>query len=237
MTKETPEFHARLLDWRQVHELPEGWPPGRLLSLLTSMEVDGVSENDALEMTVLALQDLEPDEAADRVLEAVFGDWMRHGIRQNLAHDLKEERPWEEFADISQQVGIFNAVALLQRAFPREFDKPDAVSVAVRLETASEKGTAWLDIPSPDPALLLRILAGGMGESAVLRRLFGESLAGSSFVEAGAILWRVSRRSGVAPAREFELVSSHQWFDPLKNLETWTATAWIDASVVRENGA
>jgi hypothetical protein len=153
MAREAREFQAQLLAWTQIHELPSGWPPSQLLSLLTNLEVDGVTENDALEMTLMALQDREPEEAADRVLEAVFGDTMRPGVRQSLSHELNEDRPWEDFADISQQAGIFNAVVLLQRAFPSEFDKPDALSVVVSLETASESGLAWLDAPTPDPAL------------------------------------------------------------------------------------
>jgi hypothetical protein len=71
-----------------------------------------------------------------------------------------------------------------------------------------------------------------MGDNAVLRRLFSEALRGPSFVDAGAILWQVSRRTGAGAAHEFELISSHQWFDPLKNLESWTAKAWVDALVV-----
>lgn len=199
------------------------------MSLLATLEVDGVSESDALEMTLMALQDREPDEAAERVLEVVFGDAMRPGVRRNLAHELTEDRPWEDFADISKQAGIFNAIVLLQQAFPREFSEPDAVSAVVHIDTASEMGKGWLDAPTPDSALLLRILADGMDDHAVLRRLFGEALSGTSFAEARAILWRVSRRAGAAPAREFELISSHQWFDPLKDAENWTAKAWPDA--------
>lgn len=74
MNKEAREFQVRMLDWKEIHELPGVWTPERLLALLAGLEVDGVAEDDALEMTLLALQDLEPDEAADRVLEAVFGD-------------------------------------------------------------------------------------------------------------------------------------------------------------------
>ena len=69
---ETCEFRTQLISWAQIHELPDGWTPRQLLSILASMEVSGVSENDALEMTILALQDHEPDEASDRVLEAVL---------------------------------------------------------------------------------------------------------------------------------------------------------------------
>ena len=228
MSKEPREFQVQLQDKKQIHELPDGWPPSRLLTLLALLEVEGVSEEEALEMALLVLQDSPPDEAADKVLEVVFGGTMRPGIRRNLAHDLNEERPWEDFADLAQQAGIFNAVVLLQRAFPREFDKPDAVSITVSLTTASERGKAWLDAPTPDPALLLRILAAGMDDRAVLHRLFGDALKGPSFPEAGSILWRVARLGASDPAREFTLISSHQWFDPLKNQESWTAKVWPD---------
>jgi len=231
MTKESREFQARLLNWSEIHELPGGWTPVRLLSLLAGMEVSGVSENDALDMTIMALQDNEPDEASDRVLEAVFGETMRPGVRQNLAHDLTDERPWENFADISHQMGIFNAIVLLQKAFPRNFDRPDAVSVTIHLDTESERGRKWLDASSPDPALLLRILAAGMDESAILKRLFGEALEGTSFPEAGSILWQISRTAEAAPTRGFALISSNEWFEPLKNLRDWTATAWPDEPV------
>lgn len=228
MTKETREFEARLLDWAEIHELPDGWPAPRLLSLLARLEVEGVSEADAPDMSLMALQDLEPDDAAEVVLEEVFGESMRAGVRQNLAHDLREERPWEEFADVAHQAGIFNAVVLLQRAFPRDHDKPDAVSITVRVTTDSEKGRGWLQAPVPDPALLMRILAGGMDDRAVLRRLFGDSLGGSSFAEARGIAWKVLPREGAPPAFEFTLISSHQWFDPLRDAESWTVMAQPD---------
>ena len=229
MSKDVRNFQVKQLDWEQIHELPDGWPVAKLIELLARLEVDGVAESDAMEMVLLALQDLEPDEAADRVLETVFGESMRPGVRQGLVHDLRGERPWVNSAEISRQAGIFNAVVLLQRAFPRDYGKPDAASIQIRVETASATGGAWLDAEHPDPALLLRILAAGMDDSAVLRRLFQEALAGSSFAEAGAILWHVSRRPAAAPAREFQLISSDEWLAPLREIESWPAEGWLDA--------
>jgi hypothetical protein len=229
MAKESREFQAQLLSWKEVHALPDGWPVSQVHFLLALLDVDGVSDEEALDMVILALQDRDHDEAAELVLETVFRESMRPGLRRNLSHELTDERPWEDFADITQQSGIFNTVVLLQQAFPKEYDVPDAVSVVVRLDTASEKGRAWLGAPEPDPALLVRILAGDMDDRALLRRLFAESLRGSRFEEARFILWHVSRTAGIDAAFDFTLVSSHQWFDPLKNLDTWTATAWPDA--------
>jgi hypothetical protein len=233
MARESREFQAQLLSWKQIHALPDGWPLGQLQFLLTLLGVDGVSGEEALDMTVLALQDRDSDEAAELVLETVFRESMRPGLRRNLSHDLTDERPWEDFADITKQAGIFNAVVLLQQAFPLEYDAPDAVSVVIRLETASERGRAWLGAPKLDPALLVRILANGMDDRAVLRRLFGESLRGSRFEEASSILWRSSRGAGTETAFVFTLISSHQWFDPLRNLDSWAGTAWPDAGATQ----
>ncbi|MEZ4387166.1 MAG: hypothetical protein R3D98_06235 [Candidatus Krumholzibacteriia bacterium] len=228
MPREPRDFQAQLLAWQEIHELPDGWPGNRLLALLVRLEVDGVAESEAADLALLALQDLAPDEAADRVLEVIFGDTMRGGVRRNLAHDLTGVRPWEEFADLSRQAGIFEAVVLLQKAFPRDYDRPDAVAVDLSLTTTSERGNAWLDAPTVDPALLARIIAAGLDPRATLLRLFSASLAGPRFPEAAWILWRVERQPGPGPDRRFRLVSSPQWFAPLQGLETWTAKAWPD---------
>ena len=233
MARESGEFEAHLVSWKQIHELPDGWTPDRLQFLLSLLEVDGVSDEEAWDMALLALQDRDHDAAAEVVLEAVFRESMRPGLRRNLSHDLTEERPWEDFADITQQAGIFNAVVLLQQAFPREYGVPDAVAIIVRLATTSEKGREWLGVLEPDPALLVRILAGAMDDRAVLRRLFGESLKGARFPEARSILWRASRNAGPEGSFDFRMVSSHQWFDPLNDVEDWVATAWPDVAEPR----
>lgn len=224
MSIEPRGFQAQLLDWTEVHELPGGWPLPRLQALLERLEVDDVPESEALDMALMALQDLEPEDAADHVLHVQFGDTMRAGVQQNLAHELGDDRPWEEFADLAHQAGIFNAVVLLQQAFPRSFGKPDAVAIDVSLTTRSDTGRAWLEAPTVDAALLLRILAAGMDDRAILRRLFQESLDGPRFPEAPGLLWHVARE-----ADTFHLLSSHQWFDALEDAGEWTVEAWPDA--------
>ncbi len=228
--QEAREFEVTIVDSKEIHELPRGWPPERLQAVLARLEVDGVSDDEAPEMAPLALQDLDVDDASDVVLEVIFGDRMRPGVRQNLIPDLREDRPWDEFAEISQQADIFEAVVLLQRAFPHEFGKPDALSMRVRFATGSASAAAWLDAPTPDAGLLLRILAGGMDDRAVLRRLFEESLAGEQFPEAASILWRAVRQESPTSEREFALISSHQWLEPLADTGRFSTRAWPDAA-------
>ena len=232
MEREPRDFQATVVAAKEVHELPGSWPTDRLQALLADLEVDAVGDDEAMEMATMALQDLKVDDASDRVLRAVFGDRMRSGVRQNLVPELQEDRPWEEFADITQQAGIFEAVTLLQRAFPREFGKPDATALDLRLETGSPSAGEWLDAPSPDPGLLLRVLAAGMDDHAVLRRLFEASLASDRFPEAASILWHVGRVETVLPARGFRVVSSQQWLAGLSEGQSFPARAWPDVRLV-----
>jgi hypothetical protein len=224
MATDPREFSVRLLSFKEIHELPGSWPLQRLRRLLEILEIDEVSDAEAMDMALMALQDFDPEDAAGRVLEAVFGDAMRAGVRQNLAHDLSGARPWEEFADLGPQAGIFETCVLLQRAFPRDFEKPDAIAVSVAIETASRTGAGWVEALSPDPGLMLRLLAPGMGDRAVLRRLFGDALAGPSFPEAAGIVWHLAH---TAP-RELSVSSSVQFFGPLEDADAWTAKAWPD---------
>lgn len=226
MPADPREFSVRLLSFEEIHELPDSWPTARLQRLLELLEVEDVSDADAMEMVLMALQDSDPEDAAEKVLEAVFGDTMRAGVRHNLAHDLTGTRPWEEFAELGSQAGIFESCVLLQRAFPRSFEKPDAIAIRIDVDTASKTGAGWIESPSPDPGLVLRLLAPGMGEHAILHRLFGDALAGPSFPEAAGIVWRTAH---LGP-RELQVVSSVQFFGGLEDADAWTAKAWPNAA-------
>lgn len=235
MKQDVREFGIRLLEWKEIHERPESWPLARLRVLLEQLELAEVTDSEAREMAVMALQDRDVDDASDIVLQAVFGDVMRVGIRQNLVPELREDRPWEEFADLSQQAGIFDSCVILQESFPREFGRPDAV--AVRIHIASESATArgWLAASPPPSALLLRLLATGMDERAVLRRVFEASLEGDRCPEASSILWTADGSAGPDGSHEFTLISSHQWLDPLEDVESFRAEARPDSTDAGED--
>jgi len=238
MDRDVRVFELEILGSTVIHELPCSWPTASIRSLLRTLEVDGVddvADDDAMELCLMALQDLGVDEASDRVLEAVFADRMRSGVRHNLISDLRDDRPWEDFAEIAQQAGIFEATVLLQKAFPREFGRPDALALRLRIGSESQTGRRWLDAPSPDAGLLLRIVAGAMDDRAVLRRLLGASLEGDRFPEARGILWRVERLASDGASSEFELISSHQWFDAVPARGTFSVRAWLDKRVTDDD--
>lgn len=182
-------IEGEVLSCREVHELPGQWQPEALKVLLAQLEIDseGASDADLLDLVLMGLGDLEPDDAGIVVLQAVFGDSMGSGVRRNLAADLEEDRPWEDFADLSRQAGIFTATVLLQKAFPRNFGKPDATraEVAFGLSTPAE-AAALAGAPA---AVILRALASGLGTRSIVSRIYAEGLRGGAFPEAEHILW------------------------------------------------
>ncbi len=234
MPRET--FLLRIEDWAEVHELPGSWPPERLREILRRVEFDDpVADADVLEMVQMALQDLQPRPAAELVLEVVFGDRMSSGVRQNLVDDLEDDRPWEQFARVDKQAGIFEAMVLLQKAFPRRYGIPDAVRVHLHLQATDAATGAWLRA-GPPAALLVRLLAGGMPQDAMLNRLYAEELKSEHFPDATHILWRISAVDGSGPeeaaTHTCDVYSSWQWLAPLEHVSAWEAAGHPDGDSV-----
>lgn len=226
------QFHLQIDEWLEVHELPDAWSADRLRKVLTLADYDDeVSDADALEMTLMSLQDLGPREAAEVVLQTVFADAMKAGVRQNSVEDLEDDRPWEQFATVTMQAGIFDAVVLLQQAFPNRYGIPDAIRIRFSVTATDAETREWLG-KAPSPALLLRLLASGMDDDAVLNRLFGSELASEQFPNADAILWRIRELQADAgqPARQYEVYSSWQWLGPLEDRKVWSGAGWPDAT-------
>jgi hypothetical protein len=225
-------FQLRIDAWSEVHELPGCWPPGKLRELLVLADFDdAVSDDEAPEMALMALQDLELQRAGELVLQVVFGDSLKSGVRQNVVDDLQDDRPWEHFAGVDKQAGLFEAVVLLQRAFPKRFGIPDALCVRLGVRATDAETSRWLR-EGASSALLLRLLASGMEDDAVLKRLYESELAGDDLRDADAILWRVEeleRSEDDDPAScLYELYSSWQWLGPLEDREPWQGGGWPD---------
>lgn len=228
MSKE--RFRLTILDWTEIHQLPGSWPAERLRQVLEQAEFDDpVDDADLLDMAIMVLQDLDVQEAGELVLNVVFGDRMSAGVRQNQVDDLEDDRPWEQFASVALQSGIFEAMVLLQQVFPNRYGIPDAVRLRLGVE-ALDKSAAGivedsLNFSTAERAsLLLRLLASGMPDEAVLNRLYSDELRSESFAEAEHILWIAEPLTGESADEKqicFEIYSSWQWLAPLEDLEVW----------------
>jgi len=231
MSKE--RFRLTIQQWNEVHRLPDSWPLERLREVLEKTEFDDdVDDADVLDMAVLALQDLDVQDAGELVLNVVFGNRMSPGVRQNLVDDLEDDRPWEQFAGVSLQAGIFEAMVLLQQVFPNRYGIPDAVHLKLSVQALDKAATEIFAREPGSPALVLRLLAAGMPDSAVLNRLYSSELASDEFADADAVLWKLesSPQSSDTSVVDVDVYSSWQWLGPLEDVTTWEGTGWPDGA-------
>ncbi len=208
-----------------IRRLPGSWEPDACRSVLRLLEIDGAdsyADADAVDMAVMALQDLEPEEAMQIVLSNFSDGHFTRGQIQNLCEELKEERSWEEYAVIEHQRSLFVCIDLLNMAFPRDYPEPAANSVRIAMQ---RPGLAQLQTRAPlDPATLLRVLGRCQDDSNILNRFFPQQISGAAFPEAAAIIWHLQ----VAAAQENELTvdfcGSKYWFRGLDEDEELSCT-------------
>ncbi|QKG51678.1 hypothetical protein [Hymenobacter sp. BRD67] len=218
-------FTVERLSFQHLSELPHAWQAADYLALLTQLDFDSpeaIAPAELKEMCQLALTDLEPAAAAETVLTYLFADQLTKGQLDQLAHQLQTEKLWEENPNFALHQGFFNATQLLYEAYNGKFPHPQAVEFNVKVTAADPADLALLD--HEPAATLLRLLAPGLSDRALLHRLFGEQLAGGEFAEAPAVLWQLSASEKTASSVVFDVISSDYWLEEFKFADTYEAS-------------
>ena len=222
-------FAVERLSFDTLTELPNAWQPQDYKALLSKTGYDNPDElapDELKAMCLMALADLEPTEAAQLVLEHLFEDQLTAGQIENLAHQMLTEKLWEENPELEQHEGFFKATQLLYTAYNGKFPRAEAVQFQVKLTTEDPDGLALFDAEPEAP--LLRLLAQGMPDNTLLKRLFHEQLDGTSFPEASAIVWQLRPVMRAGQSAVFEIVSSAYWLDDFKYADSYQATTQAD---------
>ncbi|TGE29892.1 hypothetical protein [Hymenobacter metallicola] len=222
-------FTVERLSFTTLSVLPGSWTNQDYLELLRLMSFEEAGEIEPAElkaMCLMALTDLEPTEAAALVLGYLFADQLSSGQIENLAHQMLTEKLWEENPQLHQHEGFFKATQLLYEAYNGKFPRAEAVQFQVQL-TADQPDDLTLLTAEPE-APLLRLLAPGMPGNTLLKRLFGEQLAGNSFPEAEFIIWQLKTIRQEACVLVLEVVGSAYWLDDFKYADTYQATTQAD---------
>ncbi len=226
-------FDVSVLELTKIYDLPDAWSDADYRALLGELEVDEIDDlagADLLEILLMALQDLEPEEAADRVLAHKLQDRISRGSRQNLVEDLLDGgKPWEEWADLYLHASIFEACVLLHRVFPKLFPRPDCLRLRLRL-TARQKDVRDVFAQPPEPAFVARVLADGMDEKSILERLFDEQLVAREFPEARGIVWRAAFDdvAGDGAGAILTVYSSQHWLEDIEDIDEFHSNAYND---------
>ena len=212
-------YRVRINSVKEVHSLPDLWPPGKLRRILELAEFDdfaALPDADLLDMSLMALQDLERQQAGEVVLEAVFETGMRPGVRQNLVDDLEEDEPWNDIAELSHQRGVFETLVLLQQAYPNRYGTPDALQLTFSVSSPS-KGIADLS-----PAKLLQIFSACLTDRDILNRLYGEDISAGRFNSAEHIIWWMEQNRSSESKVECSMIASKQWFHSIRSREDYS---------------
>lgn len=220
-----PTFTVERLSFQHLAALPNAWQNTDYLALLDKLSYENpeaIAPAELAEMTKLALTDLEPAEAAEVVLGHLAGEELTKGQTDQLAHQMQTEKLWEENPNFALHQKFFNATQLLYDAYNGKFPHPQAVEFKVKITAASPADLTLLDHDTA--ATLLRLLAPGLSDRALLHRLFSDQVAGGEFPEAASILWQFTPNEKTADSVVYDIISSDYWLEEFKFADTYEAS-------------
>ncbi|WP_193171811.1 hypothetical protein [Nisaea nitritireducens] len=223
-------YKVQVLHFSNILEIEGARTTRDFEALLDAMEYgsqSGMSDDEKREMCILSLQDLEPEEAAYQVLKHDMADLLRDGQMRNAAGEMQDEKLWEEYSNSTLHERFFNAGSLLYAALPKSFPKPDAVRLELQV-TAVGAGAKHLLKNVNNETFLVRLLADGMDDHAILHRLYGDQLSGKSFPNAAEVVWTVRAEPVGEDAVKLEIISSGYWLDALERTKSYESTAYAD---------
>ncbi|MFT7030807.1 MAG: hypothetical protein ACJA2C_002207 [Marinoscillum sp.] len=227
-------YKVELLEMKEIHELPEAWGTTELLELLKSIDyqdAESIPADELKDMTAMALSDFEVLEAAEMLLSHRLGENLSKGQRKNLAAELKEDRIWEEYSELSFHKELFNVCTILHWAFPKKYAEPDIVRIQLKV-TALNK-VAITNLQKLDKSFVARLLNDGMDAHNIIYRLFDEQIASDEFPESEHIIWKLEEL-GYHQEEQSNILSiytSWNWVDELKGIEEYESSAFADGQL------
>ncbi|MEQ9406454.1 MAG: hypothetical protein RIK87_01965 [Fuerstiella sp.] len=217
------KYRVEVDSLEELTELEGSWLPADYVAILEELDVDGAAAIPAEElrdMCLLALQDLEPPEAAAVLLKYRLGTELTDGQIRNFSIESQHERLWEQSADLEFHQRMFAIASLLNTVNEMEFPTPDALCVTLIVSCADPASLAVFE-DSMDPALLVRLLSAGMDDSAILNRLFGEQIAAGRIDDAGSIIWAVRVDGSEQSSIRLQITSSAYWLNAIRETESF----------------
>ena len=222
-------FKVEIIKFSTITELPNAWNSKKYNDLLELMDygnVNDIPSEELKETCLILLSENEPEDAAVIILKYIFNERLNDGQIDNLSNEMRDEKIWEEYADLSLHEEFFNATQLLYETYNGKFPFPEAVKFEFKVSTKKEEDFSVFDSPT-EPALI-RLLAKGMPENALINRLYHDQLEGEEFKEAENIIWQLQKEKQDSNSIIFSIISSTYWFKDLKYAESFEATTHAD---------
>jgi len=229
-------YTAEILNFETILALPNYWNNQKYKDLLGVMDYGDISEiadAELKDMCYMSITENEPEEAARLILGYVFNDRLNAGQIDNLSNEMREEKMWEEYAEIGYHEDFFNTGQILYDAFNGKFPHPEAVKFEVKI--TSDKLKDLLIDNKISEAAIIRLLAQGMPKNTLINRLFTEKLSSESFEEAENIIWQMDTTIQSDDAVLVSIISSKYFFQDLKYVEIFEGTTHNDADIEEED--
>jgi len=224
-------FNVKVLSLKKIYDMPGTWSDDEYRQILVELEIEDSAElagKDLFEILLMALQDLDPEDAADRVLASKLPPRVSPGARQNIVQDLVDgQRPWEDVADITLHPRVFAASLLLYQAFPRLFPRPALMQLVMHMQSLKPESRELMNRP-PEAAFVTRVLADGMDAESILERLFDEQLAAHSFPEATGVIWLAEFSEQDENSARLTVYSSEHWLEDMDGVSEFQSRAYND---------
>jgi len=227
----TKNFIVQIVDCKTINEIPDAWSAVNYKALLGEIGLgeglEDLNEKDIKDMCYMSLNELEPSEAAKVVLSYLFSDEeLTEGKIEQLAHDLPEDKMWEQFSDLLCHHRLFNAYSLLRSAYNGIFPQPTGVQLTLKVIAKDSEDLTLFDHAAK--ASMVRLLAKGMAENVTLNRLYSDQIAGEEFPEAEGIIWLMEELTKDSLSREFFVTSSCFWLEDILELAEFEADIHVD---------
>ena len=119
-------YNVHISKFTTITELPNAWTDKNYTTLLEEMDYGDTSTIDPSElkeMCMMAITDNEPNEAAKILLDYIFKDELNDGQKENLSHEMIDEKMWEQLVSLFYQISLKKVMILLSSQKPLPFSK------------------------------------------------------------------------------------------------------------------
>ncbi len=200
------KFQIKINSFKTVDETPEYWTQEdyiKLLELFNFPDAESASSESLRELLMMAITDFEPNEAAAIVLDYKLSGELNAGQIDQISNDMLLDKIAEEYPEIHLHGTLFHINQLLFKAFNGKFPNTKASKFKCTVTPVEPK-----DNIEVNKEVMLKLLASGLSESNLIKRLFGEKINGTApFPEAADILWNCDLSDG----KNFNLLTSEYW--------------------------
>jgi hypothetical protein len=200
------KFQIKINNLKTMEEISEYWTSEDYIQLLEKLDypdAENAPKDTLRELLMMALTDFEPNEAAAIVLDYKLSGSLNEGQVQQISHDMLLDKIAEEYPEIGLQSTLFHINQLLYKAFNGKFPNTKATLIDCSIKSLEKSEDSLF---SKEQAL--KLLAGGLSDSNLIKRLFAQQLEGTNpFPEAEDILWELNTTDN----HHFKILTSEYW--------------------------